>query len=572
MTASPRFLCRLVPLALLWVGLAAAAAPRAEVLRHVPSDIGMCVLLESLRDRGDALAASPFVAKLAASPMVKNAPALAEVRKLLAVEKQVEAFTGLSAQRLRDEILGDLVVLAYKPGPTGKPDEEQGLILVHVRDPKALASLIRHVNDLEKKSGKLAGIEERTHRGVTYFCRKEKDAPTFYALRGSLLLFSGQEAMLRRAIESAADLKADAVAPLEQAVQKLGVAGSLLTLWVNPRAYDAELTQKLGKATGPEAALLTTLLTYWKALDGVAMALQLDADLTLSVAVTGQPEKVSPAARAFLTTLAEPNKLWRALPEEPLFGVAARIDFAALLDVLGEFLTKENKQTLTADLQRLGAPLGRNLIREILPALGPDLGLIVLPPTPEQKGIVPRVQVSLRVRQTEEPVERALVRGLDTLATLILLGHNGKNPDKILSLKQDGTGKVEISYLNGEGVFPVGLRPAFGFVRGHLTLATSPEVLRTLAVLLSEDATSEPTTPVPLLRISFGAWRSFLTQRQPDIVKALVAEGSQADDAKSLVLAWVAGLEYLDRLEVRHQPDAGRILLQLSLKPRWPLK
>jgi hypothetical protein len=565
MTASPRFLSRLLPLVLFCAGLACAGSPRAEVLRHVPDDTALCVLLEGLRDRGNALAGSPFVANFAQSALGKSAAERAEVKQLLAVEKQVAAFTGLTAQRLRDEVLGDLVVLAYRPGPPGKPEDEQGLVLVHARDPKALAALIRHVNDLEKKSGKLAGLEERTHRGVTYTCRKEKDAPTYYAVRGSLLLFSGQEAMLRRAIEADADLKADAVAPLEQALQRLGVAGSLVTLWINPRAYDAELALKLSK---------TTFEAYWKALEGLAVALQLDSDVTLSLAVTGRPEKVSPAARAMLKSLAEPNKLWRALPEEPLFAVAGRIDFAALLDLVGEFLPKEGQQGLVGELQKLGAPLGKNFVREVLPALGPDLGLIVLPPTQEQKGFIPRLLLSLRVKPTEEAVDRALLRGLDTLATLVLLGHNGKNSDKLLSLKQESLGKIDLSYLTGEGVFPVGVRPAFGFVRGHLTLASSPEVLRALAALLSEDASLDATAPgaVPVVRVSFAAWRAYLTQWKGEIVKALVAEGSQPNEAEKLVVAWGMGLEYLDRLEVRHQPGAGRILLQVSLKPRWALK
>jgi hypothetical protein len=575
------FLARLIrmtlfPALLLGSGVV-SASPRGDVLRYVPADSALCVLLEGMRERGNALAASPFLAKLKQTPLGKSASALDEVKKLLALETQIERVTGLSSQALRDDVLGDLVVLAYKPGPPGKPEQEQGLVLVHARDPKALAKMVQHINDVQKKSGELKSLEERTHRGVPYMCRVEKDAPTFYALRGSVLIFSGQEAMLKRALELNADLKPDAVAPLEQALQKLGVAGSLFTLWINPRAYDGDLAAKLARAQGNDANWLKTLEAYWKALDGIAVALQLDADVTVSLAVSGRPEQLPSAARSLLSSLAEPSRLWRTLPDDPLLAVAARLDFKALFDLVIDFLPAEGRQGLIGDLERsIGATLGKDFVREVLPALGPDLALFVLPPTRDQKGFFPQVMLALRVKPSSDPapVDQALLSGVQTVATVVLFGHNQKNPGKLLTLKRVTLDKLDIRYLSGEQVFPQPVQPAYALARGSLVLAGSPEVLRALSALLPDEVSPDvpPPGPLPLVRVSFSAWRTFLEQRKDEIERHLVAEGARPEEAKAQIKAWIDNLEYLDRLEVRQQPAPGRMLLQVSLRPRWPLK
>lgn len=567
----------LVALAVLAGGPASAAGPRDELLRFVPPDVAFCVLLQNLRQHGNDLAASPFVAKAAQSPLGRAAEGLAEVRQLLKFGGDVERFTGLSPQRLRDDVLGDLVVLAYQPGPPGKPEQEAGLVLVHARDAKALAALVQHVNDTQKKNGELKGLEERTHRGQRYVRREEKDTANYYHLRGRVLLFSSQEALLRRALEQDADLAVAAAGPVEASVRRLGVADALAAFWVNPRAFDAALADKLRQAGPDEAAGLKTLQVYWKALDALAFAVHLDAELAVSLAVSARPDDLPPAGRTFFARLAEPSRLWAALPDEPLFALAARLDLKALLLAWAEFLPQGQRDTVFADLQRyLGAPLGKKLIDEVLPAVGPDLSVVVLPPPREQKGFFPAVLLALRVAPSGEsaPVGEALASGLNTLATLVVWGHNAKNPAKPLEARRVTLDKVHVHYLAGDAALPVGFRPAYALVRGHLVLASSPDAVRALSGLLSEDAAPAATTgPIPVLRVSVRAWRDYLRDRRADIVKHLVeVDGQQTDEVQARLDGLLAGLEYVDRLEVRHRPEPGRLLLQVSLRTRWPLK
>src|SRR6266542_4302428 len=164
-----------VLLAALWLGTcqpasAAPPAPTEELLRFVPADVTFCFVLRDLRGHAAALRASPLVKQLRDSvgPALKGTP---EWQQLEKANTFVEKLLGLSPERLRDEILGDAVVLAYRAGPPGKPQQEQGLLLVRAREAKTLAALVDRVNQVHKESGELKKLEEREHNGVKYFRR-----------------------------------------------------------------------------------------------------------------------------------------------------------------------------------------------------------------------------------------------------------------------------------------------------------------------------------------------------------------------------------------------------------------
>src|SRR5262245_3193443 len=119
-------------------GESRASPPRDELLRLVSGDAGFCVVVQDLRGHLARLEQSPFAARLGASRFgqaFRNAP---EFRKLATLDEQLLAHLNVSWPQLRDDILGDAIVLAYTPGPPGRPDDEQGLLLVHARQPQLI--------------------------------------------------------------------------------------------------------------------------------------------------------------------------------------------------------------------------------------------------------------------------------------------------------------------------------------------------------------------------------------------------------------------------------------------------
>src|SRR6516164_9826078 len=89
-----------------------ARTPREELLRLVPGDIGFCLLIEDLRGHGQALLDSPFLKRFA-PPLSKMAKA-DELAKLDFVDHWLQENLHVNAIQLRDEILGDALVFAYR--------------------------------------------------------------------------------------------------------------------------------------------------------------------------------------------------------------------------------------------------------------------------------------------------------------------------------------------------------------------------------------------------------------------------------------------------------------------------
>src|SRR5438046_2879287 len=118
---------------LLALGPAAGESPRDELLRLVPEDSGFCVIVQDLRGHGEALAHSPLLEHVQKSPLGLVLNGAGELRQLFDLQKKVEDALKLDFVKLRDEVFGDAVVFAYRPGPPDNPKLEQDLLLIRAR-------------------------------------------------------------------------------------------------------------------------------------------------------------------------------------------------------------------------------------------------------------------------------------------------------------------------------------------------------------------------------------------------------------------------------------------------------
>ena len=266
----PRQAAGVVVLAALVLTHLQAATPRDELLRFVPSDVGFCVVVQNLRETGAALASSPFVDQFRESAFGKKLQEASEVTTLLGAEKELKKQLGVGWNELRDDILGVAVVFAYRPGPKGA---EQGLMLIRARDAKMLGDLVARFNKAQMAAGDLKELKELKYKDIVYHGRVEKNTTTYYHLRGPVLVFSGQEEMLQRALDLDRAAPTGAEPALATWLRELGADRALLAVYVNPRAFDADFAAKLASADAAGAAFLKTFLVYWKALDGVALSL-----------------------------------------------------------------------------------------------------------------------------------------------------------------------------------------------------------------------------------------------------------------------------------------------------------
>src|SRR5713101_3604781 len=301
---------------------AKAGTPRDDLLRLVPEDVGFCLVIQDLRGHSQPFLQSPFAKKLWESPIGMTIASAPEQKKLLEFEAQLQQGLGVTWPQLRDEVFGDAVVFAYRPGSPGKEDQEQGLMLVHARNDQLLADLTKRFNDLQQQSGDLKEQVVREYHGVQYQCRVERHGENFAYLHGHVLAFSTREGMLQQVIDLERKLSSEEPAILHQ-LRRLGADQALAALWINPRAFDASFEQKAKQLQGAEATVLQTIRAHWKAVNGIALSATIkESEVKMALALSAEIDLLPAAARAIFSDEIKPSSLWSAFPDKALLAVA----------------------------------------------------------------------------------------------------------------------------------------------------------------------------------------------------------------------------------------------------------
>ncbi|HZU38577.1 MAG TPA: hypothetical protein VFA18_21810 [Gemmataceae bacterium] len=551
--------------------LVVAATPRDELLRLVPDDVGFCVVLQNLRTQSKALLASPFVAQFRASPLGQALQHAPEAAKLIQADVQLKKYLHVSWAQLRDDIFGEAVVLAYRPGPPDKPDQEQGIILIRAHDPQLLAALVDRINEVQRQSHDLQALEERRFEDAIYYCRVERRGKSYYYVRGPVLGFSRQEDLLRETLGRALHSSESEPFVLRQ-LRRCGVADDLVAWWINPRAFDAHLQARAAATGDPTSTIVKAVLAYWKPLDGIALSLSVGSRaLELKMTLLAQPEQMPAAVRPAFEGQEKPSELWARFPDNAILAMAGRFDAVAWTKWLGDFLPPDARAHCQQVLMRgPGAALGKDICTEVLPYLGPDWGFCVLPPATD-KSWVPQSLAALRIRPDGQtpPLEQVLLNGMNALAGLAVISYNS-NHDQPLMLRTTMQGKTEIRSLSGSGALPPGLEPAYAFKDGYLVLASSPAALSSLRTQVLTPITGKPD--VPLVRLSLRALGQYLSNHL-DALAAHLAEKDHTNrsEMQHRLKDLIAVMGLLDRLEMLERATPGRLTTVLRMSTRQPL-
>ncbi len=562
--------------AVLWALLATAVpvvpawalSPRDELLRLVSDDVGFCLVVQDLRGHVNQLLQSPFVAKWRTSPIGEAVAKAREIQKLEGVEEYFRTHFQIDWTTLRDDIIGDAVVLAYWPGPEGKPDQDQGVALVRAGNAQTLAALMARLNQAQ------AETQVRKHEDVEYVYWSKGQSPTFYYLHGPLLAITQKEEALWRIMDRDRLAPPTAEPAVTAHLRRLGVENALAALWINPRAFEPEIQRKAAQANGPEAFVLKTVLTYWQALDGIALYGTLQkADLELGMVIQARPERLPAAAQRLLVQEIRPSDLWRYFPENALLAVAGRVDAVAVAELVGSFLPGEVRATVREAIDRgPGAVLGkRDVVGEVLPCVGPDWGFCVLAPPATEDVWVPSVLAALRIQPGNKGVrlDQAALQALNTLSIAAVISYNAGHKD-LITLQAEMQDKVQVNYLANEKLFLPGFGPAYALKDGYLVVASSPAAIRSFRAAPAPAAGS--TKEILLLRMALGEVRRYLKDRATALAPFL-AEKSQvpADEVRRHLNGLVNALDLLDRLEVCQRAAGAQVALILRIRPSQPL-
>jgi hypothetical protein len=529
------------------------AGPREDVLRLVPDDYTFCVVAQNLRDTAAAAKESRPLERLANTPLLKMLRDSAEARKAAETAELVLRELGVSPVQLREDILGDVAVFAYRKGPPDKPEQEDGLFLVHARDPKLLAQLVERINEMQTKGGEIKGVEPAD--GYSRRLAPDGSVRDFFALDGSLLVYSTKEGLLRTTLAKRKAAETGEPAAAKRMIA-LGAADAPLVCLVNPRSFDADLAHGEKEAGGSEKAFVEQFRGFWSAVDGLALVVRIVPHIEVGLALNVRTADLSPAAARFFAEAQKLSPLWSKIPDDALFAAVGRVHAESLVALISTVLTGQDRVKVVGAITDAARPfLESDDLSPLVRGLGPDVGLWLTAPESSDRTWVPRATLAVKVAPTPEgkAAEAAALKGLDFLARLAALGNR-----EVGVRSADG-----VTYLTSDSIFPPGFKPAFAAKGGYLVLAGSPEGIARFTPPAGEATTAEE---VPLVRVSVRAWKDYLKTHGPAI--AAYAADKKGNDAAALAGQLEAIgplLEGFDKVELVQRSAPGRATLLLRL-------
>ncbi len=566
----PRWRFGLLLLGTLWTGSACwAGAPtgREQLLRLVPADAGFCVVVSDLRGQWKKLQEAPWVKAFKDSSLGATLVRAPEFQRLVRLESDLKKHLQVDAAQLRDEIFGDALVFTYHPAPPGRPQDEEGLLLLWARNPTLLARVIDRFNQAPNDGGDLLKLSRLKFQGKTYFRRVERHKTQFYFLQGNLLALSSQEKRIRAVIEAAGQNNVKEP-PLAKHLHRGGADRALAAMWINPRAFDADLKAKAQKQGGgradPQAQVVKAFLQYWQAIDGIVLAASLAEEPEFRLSIQARTADLPDYLRALLSKEYQRSELWERFPNKAMVRLAGKIDFTALVELLRALTPMPARQALgTALKKNLAASLGLDPVKDFLPRLGPDWGMCIA--AAAGPDVFPHVIVALAVQPGPKPVaaESALFKAAQFFIHLAVFEYNRTHPESI-QIHTDKQGKIEVVSLTSPKVFPSGFQPAIALKDGYFLMVSSPD-----AIARFQKAYPAPAIvgEVPLLHISLGELSGWVRVRQEKLAAFLKEKNNLSPQAAQ---QWLDGLleslSLFDHLVLTQRSDANQIAWIVRLR------
>src|SRR5262249_5328980 len=184
-----------------------------------------------------------------------------DVRQLHAALHEVLSALETTWPELRDEILGDAIVISYRPGVGRHDESERGLILIRARNAPLLSTLLDRLDEAQEQAGDVK-VDSRRHDGDSYRERTDaKGRQYFYVDRG-ILAISRSETPIRSVTHRHHNTPPLSEPPVAVQLRQLGADKALAALWINPRAFEARMEKHTSSGDDEAVALHRAILTY----------------------------------------------------------------------------------------------------------------------------------------------------------------------------------------------------------------------------------------------------------------------------------------------------------------------
>lgn len=444
----------------------AADAPKSLV-SLVPSDAGLCVELDNLSHHGEQFQSGEFFRRLEAFPPV--AEWTGEYSKpVKLILDRIASHLGESTEDFLKKIFGHKVVLSAWSIDGGKLDEGPGLLLLDATDADLLARTIDTLSQGMHADVAVDVPPPLEHAGLPYRTRTLGDGESqklvYMTYLGSIGVMTNNESVMHGVLElyAGADTSIESVGDLStyREAQTRVPSDSSVKAFINPRRWNAQrlLTEIVDSGLAQQDDALRRFVNdAWKASDYWITGIQLGDDVRLHGFLHLDLELLDDAQQEVLASLrGEPTFLDR-VPRDAILASTGNVDFVSLVKglVAGRPGAEEGDLDAIRNLTR-GMLLGLDLIDEVLPALGPEFGVYLVPEGPD---VAPAWVAGIQTRSIPSnpgpSVGEALQNGFKTFMNLAagFLADQGQDVTQIQITTTDVDG-VDVTSLDGVTVWP----------------------------------------------------------------------------------------------------------------------
>ena len=478
-------LCLWLTLSTLGVAQSPATSPTDQILRLVPGDMAFCLIVEDVAGHYQQLLSSPLRRRVAEQPAVQEWQARPEFKKLLAIRSVLPFHFGIALDQLRDDILGQSVVLAFRPAD-GAGQREAGIVFCCAKNQETLASLIEFLSGPPKDRDKV----QREHRGVRYLQRPRGRGGVDYLLQiGAVGVITDKEPAIRAVIDTSLDGKGLAADPTIQQMRHALPKGCLMQALFRPRSFDDALARSAPTGSHSDAFVAQFMLRHWQALRWMAFTVRCEQALHVGWHLDFDEDHLPPESRTWMERTSGNSNFWDNVASNAFAVIAGRCDFLSLTAFIAQLIAAENDKDARMVAEIFTQLLaGFDIQKDLLPRLGPEVGLVVRP-QPDKLIPILTAAVQLQDCQPDEKGSLSLSQALETalrpFLVLIAFDHNHKRRDTWMANTQIANGR-RVHYLAGGQRLPAWLQPGFAIADGYLVAGSSPQAVLDWRVLPEE--------------------------------------------------------------------------------------
>ncbi len=472
-----------------------ADSPADPLLKLVPADASLTIIVEDLRGHLKTFNGSPLANGLRNLPSVRDWLASDRARSLQQSLKTLESVLGEKLPTIRDAVFGEAVVLTLRLPPGGQPDQARGLLLVRASDRTALDRLVDRLNAAQLKSGELIRVTDRERSATPYHVREFRPnprdrAPEFYAtINNRTLAWSNSEELIQGVIDRQ-NLGAGGLASLPdlQRIRQNLPERAVASLFVDPRFVERVLASAPRQKSGDDDVVFSLLGRYLGAVRYAGAALEWRDGLILHTEEVVNPDALAPSLKQWAGRTGTPGPASRRVPESALFMATAHMDFGALYDVLSPLIQERDRPKLDNVTTAInGLLLGLNGRSDIVPHLGPGLLFYVERPDgePNARRLPSVLSIELGEGEAAARASSAIDNALRTFLAIYALDDKHGGGRLRIETRAAAAGSGTITSLSPSTPF------AYTIHASRLILGTSPETVSRAVAAMSNPKASD---------------------------------------------------------------------------------